>query len=307
VAALVHAVVTMARRKWRRGGELLMPLSWTGVYFALVGSFHAKFLRYMLPVIPFLCLWAAWALVGLAAPGKSERRPFRALAVVAVVVVLGGTSAYALAYLNIYDQDHSWIRATAWLCRTLPRGSRIMVEHWDDPLPLTQGTNQLRCHRDHVYTVFRAYYPDDAEKLDDLLDALENNEYIILSTNRLYNTIPRLPERYPLTSRYYELLLGERLGYELVYYVAVYPQILGLRLINDTFSDPDLPQPRLLAVTEAALPSINLGRADESFTVYDHPKPLIFKKTRQLSRQALLELFGDAAQGLRQPVEEESN
>jgi hypothetical protein len=29
--------------------------------------------------------------------------------------------------------------------------------------------------------------------------------------------------------------------------------------------------------------------------VYDHPMPLVFKKTRQLSRQELLDLFGDAA------------
>ena len=173
-----------------------------------------------------------------------------------------------------------------------------MVEHWDDRLPLVQGTDDLQCYRDHEFTEFQAYDPDDAGKLDDLLGGLERSDYVILSTNRLYNTIPRLPERYPLTSRYYDLLLGERLGYELVYYAAVYQQLFGVRLVNDTFSDPHLPRPRLLAEGEASYVSINLGRADESFTVYDHPKPLVFRKTRQLSREALLGLFGDAAQNL---------
>jgi len=117
----------------------------------------------------------------------------------------------------------------------------------------------------------------------------------------LYNTIPRLPKRYPLTSRYYQLLMGERLGFELVYYAAVYPEVFGISLMDDTFSDPSLPKPRLLAEREALRPSINLGRADESYSVYDHPKPLVFQKTRQLSRAELLELFGDAAKGLPPP------
>jgi hypothetical protein len=144
------------------------------------------------------------------------------------------------------------------------------------------------------------YDPDTVHKLETLLDAIESSDYIVLSSNRLYNTIPRLPDRYPLSSRYYELLLGERLGFELVYYKAVYPRVFGIDLVNDTFSDPDLPQPRLLMEGEAARRSINLGRADESFTVYDHPKPLVFEKTRQISRAALLELFGEAAQALPQ-------
>jgi len=132
------------------------------------------------------------------------------------------------------------------------------------------------------------------DKLDALLRAIQDSDYIILSSNRLYNTIPRLPERYPVTSRYYELLLGEELGFEMVYYAAVYPRVFGVDLVNDTFSDPDLPQPRLLAQREATRQAINLGRADESYSVYDHPKPLVFKKTRQLSRETLLGLFRDA-------------
>ena len=303
--ALVHPMVMMGRKRWRRAGELMIVLSWPWVYFALVGSFHTKFLRYMLPVIPFLCLWAAWALMRLLSLRGKWRGLTRALGIVGLVVILGGTTLYACAYLNIYHHEHTWVQATRWICGNVPKGSRIMVEHWDDPLPLQQGVEGLYCYRDKEFTVFRAYAPDDTAKLDDLLGALEQSDYIDISSNRLYNTIPRLPERYPLTSRYYELLLGERLGYELVYYAAVYPELFGVRLVNDTFSDPDLPQPRLLAEREARRCSINLGRADESFTVYDHPKPLVFKKVRQLSREELLVLFGEAAQGLPEPAEED--
>jgi len=301
LGALIQALVALGRGQWRRAGELWVPLAWVLPYFGLTGSFQAKFLRYMLPITPFLCLWAAWALCGLISARGGLRRLWRALGVVGLALVLLGTGAYALGYLNVYKQTHPWIQATAWLCKNLPERSRLLIEHWDDPLPLLQGTGELHCHESYQITVLAAYDPDDTAKLESLLDALEGSDYIILSSNRLYNTIPRLPKRYPLTSRYYQLLMGERLGFELVYYAAVYPEVFGISLMDDTFSDPSLPKPRLLTEREALRPSINLGRADESYSVYDHPKPLVFQKTRQLSRAELLELFGDAARGLPPP------
>ena len=73
---------------------------------------------------------------------------------------------------------------------------------------------------------------DDAAKLEHILQSLQSNDYIVLSSNRLYNTIPRLPQRYPLTSRYYELLMGERLGFELVYYAESDPELFGVRIVT---------------------------------------------------------------------------
>jgi hypothetical protein len=214
------------------------------------------------------------------------------------VIVLGGACLYSVAYLNVYVQDHPWIQATAWLCEHLPQGSHITIEHWDDPLPLLQGLGELSCYGEHNVNRLAVYDSDDTAKLESLLDAIQNSDYIILSSNRLYDTISRLPERYPLTSRYYQMLFGERLGFELVYYAAVYPRLFGVDLVDDTFTIADLPQPRLLAEQEATRCQMVLGWADESYSVYDHPKPLVFRKTHQLSRQALLDLFGEAAQGL---------
>jgi hypothetical protein len=268
------------------------------VYFGIVGSFHAKFLRYMLPVLPFLTLYGAWGIVELL---RAPSTLVRGIGAIALVVTLTGTTFYAVAYTAIYRQEHTWIQTTRWLCDTLPPNSGLIIEHWDDPLPLTQGIGELRCAHRHRFLVFPAYNRDTTEKLEQLLTLLEEGDYIVLASNRLYNTIPRLPRRYPLSSRYYELLMGERLGYELVYSAAVYPQALGVRLVHDTFSDPDLPLPRLLAQRKSAAYYVNLGRADESYSVYDHPKTLVFQKTQQLSRQELLELFGNAAADLPAP------
>ena len=49
----------------RRRSEDLLLLSWVLVYFLINGSFMVKFLRYMLPILPFLCILGAAAVVAL--------------------------------------------------------------------------------------------------------------------------------------------------------------------------------------------------------------------------------------------------
>jgi hypothetical protein len=290
-AGAAHAFRLAAEGRRQRAAQWLVPLIWVATYFGTVGGLHARFARYMLPIVPFLCLWAAWAIVTL----LRRDRWFRSAGVVVLVIILGGTALYALAFTNVYRQEHPWLQASRWLCRNLPPGSRVMVEHWDDPLPIWQGRGELRCHRAYEYTVFRAYDADDTAKLEHLLDALENSDTIILSSHRLYSAIPRAPERYPLTARYYTLLMAGELGFEPIYYVAVYPELVGIRLESDPFAAAGLPRPVLPGESAGAWLRINLGPADESLTVYDHPMPLVFRRTTYLSRQELLERLNDVA------------
>lgn len=296
LAALVATVVAFWRRRWQSGALLLLPLSWVLIYFGLTGGFHTKFLRYLLPITPLLALFAAWVLLG--ALGAARRRAIRGIVWAWLLLVCVGTGAYALAYMNVYRQEHPWIQATRWLCTHLLPGDRLMVEHWDDPLPMLQGTGDLDCQEELAMTRFPVYDPDDAAKLEQLLTDLQSNDYIVISSNRLYDTVSRLPERYPLMARYYELLFSEQLGYELVYYAAVYPRLCGVSLVDDTFSDPVLPRPRLLQESQAQQSLLLLGRADESYSVYDHPMPMVFKKTRSLGYAELRSLFADVAERL---------
>jgi YYY domain-containing protein len=66
-------------RIWKRDAGLwLVVLSWVVVYGAITGSFYVKFMRYMLPIYPFLTLMAASVLVALVSNvrtyGKSRGR-----------------------------------------------------------------------------------------------------------------------------------------------------------------------------------------------------------------------------------------
>jgi hypothetical protein len=285
-------IVLRALRRPRRKEDWLL-LSWVLPYFLITGSFHAKFLRYMLPLIPFLCLMGAQALIVLLDRGKAMRqRGYKALGFSFISLTVLASLLYSLAFMNIYTQPHPWLDASEWIYRHVPKGATIAIEHWDDPLPFRLSVDgRSRTPSEYRCREMELYYRDSVMKLRLIIDHIRDSDYIVLSSNRLYGSIPRLPERYPITTRYYELLFGRELGFLLVKFAATYPSLGGVTVVDDTFSDPHLPVPALLASYKPSSIVINFGRADESFTVYDHPKPLIFKKVQELSEEELYDLF----------------
>ncbi len=262
---------------WRvarqRRGEELLVLAWVGPYFLITGSFMVKFMRYMLPLLPFFLIMGAAMLFAfkdwLQRKAPERRRLTSAIWHGVTGVVIACSVLYTLAFSSIYSRDHSRIQASEWIYRNVPPGSTLALEHWDDDLPLSRAVDERPRHIGEYETLKMGLYEwDDEEKFRQIVESLQEADYVILSSNRLYGSIPRLPWRYPVTTRYYELLFEERLGFELLGTFTSYPSLLGI--------------------------SINDDAADESFTVYDHPKVLIFGKTRQLSEEELRGLFWEA-------------
>jgi hypothetical protein len=104
-------------------------LAFFGPYFALSAAFPVKFMRYLLPLYPPWCLFAARLLAG---PGSGFATRGRKLAAAAVV---GSTVAYALAFSGIYLRPHPWIEASRWFYREFPAGSVVLVPHWEEGFP----------------------------------------------------------------------------------------------------------------------------------------------------------------------------
>ncbi len=267
--------------------EEWLILAWIVLYFAITGPLRVKYVRYMLPISAPLCILAAGVWVKLA-PKLASRRLGRVVAGLVPGVVLAGALLYALAFLSVYRERHPWLRLSAWIYGNIPPGASLAVEHWDHPLPVTVK-NGGRWHErgEYRWTQLELYEEDNPEKLDYLVEELSRSEYLILASNRLYGVIPRFPERYPMSSRYYRLLLGEELGFVLAQYEVSYPQLGGVTLMDDTFAEAKLPVPEALTRFRPSRIVLNLGKADESFTVYDHPKALIFRKVRQLTPEEL--------------------
>ena len=291
--AMIWGLIRAAlKRKWSSLFPEVIPVVWFVIYFGIIGAFHAKFLRYMLPLTPLLCLWGARLLDRLVHHGG---RAARAAGRGQAVVVVAASALYTLSFLHIYATVHPWEQATEWICEQVPAGSTLLIEHWDQPLPILQGMGEHRCYEDYRILTFPAYDPDTSEKRSALVEALRSADYVVIASNRLYGSVTQLPERYPTTTRYYQRLLAEDLGFELAYFAQVYPSLGPFRLVDDPFTRSGLEVPALLRDEGRKASDLVLGYVDESFTVYDHPLPMIFRRASDLPEgrlEALLEEAG---------------
>ena len=285
--SLLALLATLPVRSKGTQIEVLL-LCWVVPYFLVTGAFHVKFMRYMLPIAPLLTLFGARLLWALWDGAASYRKTLRPLAGVLIALMLAGTAYYALAYVNgVYGSVHTGVRASEWLNRVAPYGAFVLKEHWEESLP------NLRS--DFEFFDLPMYEDDRAGKTALIADMLADADYLVFFSNRLYGTIPRLSERYPITTEYYHLLFSERLGYTLANVQTSYPALFGVSFVDDTLGRPGLPTLPSFLGREPAPRALNLGYADESFSVYDHPKVLIFQNTGRLEAEEIQRLMEGGA------------
>jgi hypothetical protein len=187
-------------------------------------------------------------------------------------LVLLPTIVWAFAYTRVYAQEHPWQAASRWFYENAPAGSRFTWEAWGDPVPTDLPTDDLYRQAFRYRDVWMRIYQDrlPEEKVEHLADSLREADYVVLATPRIHLSVARLPWRYPVEIRYYQLLFTGQLGYELAAKHTAYPGI-------------------------GSWERADLG-ADQSFYDYDHPPVLIWRKTRDLTDQEWQTLFADSLQ-----------
>jgi YYY domain-containing protein len=147
---------------------------------------------------------------------------------------------------------------------------------WDDAVPYPVDGFSPYSDTGGIYRGdlnFEMYWADDALKLERFETNLDLADYIFITSSRQWGTTTRVPERYPLTTAYYRNLLGCPADREIewCYNVAkpgTFEGKLGFDLIQVFQSNPNL-----------GPFEINDQFSEEAFTVYDHPKVFIFKKS----------------------------
>ena len=55
---------------------------------------------------------------------------------------------------------------------------------------------------------FNMYWDDNSEKLERFTSILDQADYIAISSSRQWGSLPRIPERFPMTTVYYRNLIG---------------------------------------------------------------------------------------------------
>lgn len=235
-----------------RGSDWVL-LAWVIPFFLVSGWFEVKFPRYLLPIYPLLCLFTADWLLGLYRRGRGLGRILLPLVVI-------GAFGQTLAFTSIYLRPHTVVTASEWFYQNIPDGSRILTQHWDEGFPF-----HLPGRPPSRYRIQEAAYyePDSPAKIRKLSQQLAESDYVVFQTKRLYGAVTRAPEKYPRTVNYFQQLFAGDLGYTILHEVASRPGLFGFELPDEL--------------------------ADESITVYDHPKVLFLQNTGRLDADAIAE------------------
>lgn len=199
--------------------QTLWPLIFFSfLYFLYVGSWFAKFNRYLMLVIPSIIF-----LTGIALDQYQKKR----LGKVASVILLIFNSLWAGAFLKIYQNEHVRITASAWIENSLAEQSLILHEERDERLPVIMTSDKR-----FQYSLLELYQADSLEKIEHLAKQLAEGDYLIIASQRLFRTIPKSQE-HPYTSHYYQLLFAEQLGYQKIREFHAYPNLLGINIKDE--------------------------------------------------------------------------
>lgn len=261
VAGIGVAVVRTRRRRW----WYAVPVAFVATEIVTVAAQFNGLIRYLLPAYPVAVALAA---LGLAAAAGAIRRRWRhrwtpVLALAPALVVSVATAGWALAYTNgVHGSTHSRIAASEWMVDNLAPGSAVSHSIWDDALPLAvPGAAEAG------FTIvdLDLFATDSTTKVDGLISGLDAVDYVVESSNRIYDSVTHFPARYPVTVEYYEALFAGELGFREVARFDNPPSLFGI--------------------------DIDDAGAEETFTVYDHPTVVIWEKTPEwsveLARQRL--------------------
>lgn len=249
IIALIYSVIDIIKKikKIPSSTHLfiyLLTVVWILFLFTYQGIQFSKTMRYFLPIYPFLAILAANFIQKVV---LLKVKPFIRYSLFMILAI------YPISFLAIYSRPHSRVTASEWIYANIPAGSTISCEYWDDCLPLPLNNKAAYFYNSQTLDLFAA---DTNGKWFKINNQLNNIDYLILSSNRLWGSIPKVPDKYPVTSKFYNDLLAGKTNFKLIAEISSYPTIPILNI---------------------AIPDES---AEEAFTVYDHPKVLIFKNDK---------------------------
>jgi 4-amino-4-deoxy-L-arabinose transferase-like glycosyltransferase len=250
------------------------------IYFISNSFIFAKWTRFMTPLLPILVVFTSYFFFKFSEliKTKSVRNSKKMHAVLKIayycllILVLLTTTISGLKTLSVYIFEDTRIQASRWIYRNIPDNSYILSETGnvvDIPIVITDNRQPIT---DNRYTVisFDFYHLDEDLKLkQELINHLEEADYIFIPSRRIFANHMRLPDQFPLLNNYYKALFTGELGFEEVVVIAPSPisQFPNFPISNSDES------------------------AEETWSVFDHPTIRIYKKTKQLSSDSYLSIL----------------
>ncbi|NTU73562.1 hypothetical protein HGB07_05350 [Candidatus Roizmanbacteria bacterium] len=241
---------------------------------------YAKWTRFIAPAYPLMVLLAALSVMDIYY--KFRTAQYGKYAQFAIGLTLFISVVPGVAFLSIYQNPDVRFQASAWMYRTIPRGSNILSETAntvDLPIPSSlTSRNEEVTWSTRSYVSFNFYDLQQESSLQQQLRyVLPNTDVIVVPTRRVFanytciypsdfdanpgygynpNRCDSLRQNFPLLTQYYTGLFNNLQGFQLTAEFHSYPRIelFGLKL-----EFPD----------EAA---------EETFTVFDHPVVRVYTR-----------------------------
>ena len=240
-------------------GWLFLPMFFVGVFVVCFqespGSARKLLVASMLAaLLSFLPLWAKWTryavqvlpiLILIAGVGASWVWEKGRLGKAAVILTIVSFLPQFISTLQVYGREDTRVKAAKWAEANIPQDARIFTEAMDlGILPFNP------IHGQNI-KLFNFYELDEvqAEEKQSKLDSLLNeSDYFIILSRRVYKNSLDHSDKFPLSAKFYQSLFDGSSGYNLVYQSPLIPY------------------------------SLLLTPAEETFEVFDNPKVMIFEK-----------------------------
>ena len=229
------------RRQW---AFVLLPAT---LYFGTIGLWHSKFIRYLLPIVPYVCLSAAWPLDAVI---KSSRRVGKWSIGLLTALALLHSAILGTAMSNVYRGPDPRVAASQWMLEHIPPGATIL--HDPEPLIILPIGSAER-YQIQILDL----YGNGMKNINNpefYVQALEGKQYVVIVSRRNYGAIYHLRALFPVAACYYRSLFGGQLGYSLAARFSNYPHIANWVW--------------------------NTDEAEETFQVFDHPVVYIFQRSQ---------------------------
>ncbi|MEK7073712.1 MAG: phospholipid carrier-dependent glycosyltransferase [Patescibacteria group bacterium] len=277
------SIIRLALAFWKkpRWNPMFFLVLWVFFIFGYQSLQFAKPMRYFWAAYPSLAVFAGITLYQLLRFISHKIRA-RYVGQLVNVFMCASLFLWPLSFVSMYSRPHTRVAASTWIFTHVPPQSTIAWEHWDDPLPFA-----IAPYTPSSYTQIQlpSFDPDDAEKIQKIQNVLTRADYLILSSNRAYGSLKRAGARFPLTNRLYQRLFSGALGFDLVAQFTSRPMVpvpgvsLCIRIPGFSYGSAAT---SLETCNTRGIHIVD-DYADETFTVYDHPKVLIFRNTQHLS------------------------
>lgn len=247
----------------RRKGEHLYLLATAVPYFIMVYVMaKVKFIRYQVPMVPLFCIMASYLLYWLYC--NAATRKLKNLVLAATFFVVSATVLYSVALMSIYYKANTWEAASHWIYQNIPDNSKILKQEIEASLPVgLPGYG----HKNYKYSEINIIEePSGIRGVRALAEKIADVDYIILPNPGHYNLpLSAGSKRFPVITSYFQNLFGGTLGFDLVA-TFTSPPAIGKWEFDDS-------------------------QADIGFWFFDHPKVQIFKKTKPLASEEIVQLL----------------